>query len=222
MPTSLAKEITLVLDPFAQLFAQQRTWYHAQVLLCGLLLGRGKRTVSRGLQVMGLSREAHYINYHRLLSRTKWSGLQAAQILLGLIVALLPLKSSIIIGIDDTLERRWGKRIPGLGMHRDAVRSSQQKTIHCSGLRWQVMQVLVPVPWSSRVWALPFFSVLMPPQDRTQPQSRHKTSIDWASQMVWQVSRWLHRSWICVADGSFGNAKFGWACRRCGVSLVSR
>jgi DDE superfamily endonuclease/Archaeal putative transposase ISC1217 len=220
--TSLAEEITLVLAPFAQLFGKPPIWERAQILLLGLLLGRGNRTVSRGLQVMGLADERHFINYHRVLSRAKWSGLKATKILLDLIVALLPSENVIIIGIDDTLERRWGKRIPGLGMHRDAVRSSQQKTILCSGLRWQVMQVLVPVPWSSRVWALPFFSVLMPPQDRSKLPSAHKTSLDWASQMVWQVSRRLKRSWICVGDGSFGNAKLGWACRRCGATLVSR
>jgi DDE superfamily endonuclease len=51
---------------------------------------------------------------------------------------------------------------------------------------------------------------------------RYKTSLDWAAQMVSVVSRWLKRSWICVADGAYGNAKFGWACRCHGVTLVSR
>ncbi len=50
----------------------------------------------------------------------------------------------------------------------------------------------------------------------------YKSSLDWATQMVSVVSKWLQRSWICVADGGYGNAKFGWACRRHGVSLVAR
>ena len=36
------------------------------------------------------------------------------------------------------------------------------------------------------------------------------------------MSKWLQRSWICVADGGYGNAKFGWACRDHGVTLVTR
>jgi hypothetical protein len=58
---SLAKEMVQVLAPFASLFAQRRSWVHAQILLCGLFLGHGKRTVSRGLQVLGLAGDAHYI-----------------------------------------------------------------------------------------------------------------------------------------------------------------
>jgi hypothetical protein len=77
----------------------------------------------------------------------------------------------VVIGIDDTLERRWGPHIPRLGMYRDAVRSSHKQTIHCSGLHWQVMQVLLPVPWSARVWALPFFSVLVPPLGFVSPMA---------------------------------------------------
>ena len=31
--------------------------------------------------------------------------------------------------------------------------------------------------------------------------------------MVQVVSWWLNRYWVCIGDGSYGNAKFGWACR---------
>jgi hypothetical protein len=50
----------------------------------------------------------------------------------------------------------------------------------------------------------------------------YKSSLDWSICMVRLVSRWLKRHWVCVGDGGYGNAKFGWACRRQGVSLVTR
>jgi DDE superfamily endonuclease len=97
---------------------------------------------------MGLSGEKHYINYHRILSRVSGSGLNGAKQLLALLVSRLLGAAPLIIGLDDTLERRWGHRIWGLGITRDPVRSSQKYPVKCSGLKWVVMQMLVPLPWS--------------------------------------------------------------------------
>ena len=219
---SLPDEITAVLGQFQNLFAQQRSWHKAQVMVVGALLCRGQRTVSRVLQVMGLGQERHYGNYYRLLSRVGWSGLAGAQLLLTLIIVLLVGEQTVVIGIDETLERRWGKRIWGIGMYRDGVRSSHQHTVTSSGVRWQVMQVLVPLPWSRRVWALPFFTLMVPAASTQRGQRPYRTSLDWALCMVRVVSRWLNRYWVCVGDGSYGNAKMGWACRRHNVGLVAR
>jgi DDE superfamily endonuclease len=102
------------------------------------------------------------------------------------------------------------------------VKSSANHTIKSSGVRWQVMQVLVQLPWSGRVWALPFFTLIAPSERAARGKRAYRTSLDWAIAMVQVVNRWLGRFWVCVGDGSYGNAKFGWACRRCGVALVSR
>jgi hypothetical protein len=40
------------------------------------------------------------------------------------------------MGIDDTIERRWGKRITARGIYRDPVRSSDSHFVKTSGLRW--------------------------------------------------------------------------------------
>jgi hypothetical protein len=220
---SVAKEIVDVLAPFQSLFAQQRSWEKAQTMLIGALLCQGNRTVSRVLQVMGLEQQRQYHKYYRLLSRVGWSGLAAAQTLLVLIIVVFVGSERVVIGLDETLERRWGKRIWGLGIYRDGVKSSRHHTVKSSGVRWQVMQVLVPVPWSKRLWGLPFFSVMVPSQATPRRGQRpYRTSVDWAICMVRVVSRWLQRLWVCVGDGSYGSAKFGWACRRCGVILVAR
>ncbi|MDJ0674061.1 MAG: transposase [Calothrix sp. MO_167.B42] len=180
---------------------QQRTWHKAQVMLVGAILCQGKRTVSRVLQVMGLGQEKNYCKYYRMLSRVGWSGLAAAQILLGMIVGFLLGKDTVIIGIDETLERRWGKRIWGLGIYRDSVKSSQKHTVKSSGVRWQVMQVLVSLPWSSRVWGLPFLSVMVPSISTPRGNRIYKSSLDWAITMMRIVNRWLKRHWVCVGDG---------------------
>ena len=166
---SLPVEMIVLLAPFAQLFAD-RVWLHAQVLVVGAILAPGKRTVSSCLRVMGLSGEAHFTNYHRVLNRAQWSTLQVGKIMLGLLVrAFVPPGAVIVLGADDTVERRSGRKIKAKGCYRDAVRSSKKHVVKCFGLKWVTMMVLVPVPWAQRVWALPFLTVLCWP-----PKSRHK------------------------------------------------
>jgi hypothetical protein len=42
--------------------------------------------VTAGLRVMGKSEEVHFQNYHRVLNRSRWSALQAARVLLRMLV----------------------------------------------------------------------------------------------------------------------------------------
>ena len=68
----------------------------------------------------------------------------------------------MVIGIDDTIERRWGAKIKARGIYRDPVRSSHGHFVKASGLRWLSLMVVVPIPWAGRRWALPFLTVLAP------------------------------------------------------------
>src|SRR3954447_13357217 len=77
-----------VLSAFAPLFSP-RVWLHAQVLLLGAILAPGKRTVTSCLRVVGLAGEHRFVNYHRVLSRARWSGRAAGRLLLGLLVRRL-------------------------------------------------------------------------------------------------------------------------------------
>ncbi len=51
-------------------------------------------------------------------------------------------------GLDDTIERRRGKRIAAKGIYRDPVRSSHGHFVKASGLRWLSLMLLVPIPWA--------------------------------------------------------------------------
>jgi hypothetical protein len=219
---SLPAEMIVLLAPFAQLFSE-RVWLHAQVLVLGAILAPGKRTVSSCLRVMGLAWEFHFTNYHRVLNRAQWSALQASKILLGLIVMLLvPAGAVIVLGADDTVERRSGRQIKAKGCYRDAVRSSRKHVVRCFGLKWVAMMVLVPVPWAKRVWALPFLTVLCWPA-KAPHQRRHKTSVDWVRQMTKQVRRWLpERVLVLVVDGGFAAVALALACVESEVVMVAR
>jgi hypothetical protein len=135
------------------------------------------------------------------LTRATWSARQGSRILLGwLIVLLVPPGAPIVLGADDTAERRSGRQIKAKGCYRDAVRSTKKQVIRCFGLKWVSMMRLVPVPWSRRVWALPFLTALCWPAEKAT-RRRHKTSVDGVQQMMQQVRRWLPgRRLVLVVD----------------------
>ena len=116
MRTLPAKMLHL-LSPFVPLFSR-RLWPHVQVLLAGAILAPGKRTVSAALRVMGLGQTEHFQRYHRLLNRATWSGREVSRVLLGLLVKTFVADAPLVIGIDETLERRWGKKIAAKGVYR--------------------------------------------------------------------------------------------------------
>jgi hypothetical protein len=138
----------------------KRVWEHAQVLVVGALLAPGKRTVTAVLRVLGLEQEPHFQKYPRVLNRERWSSLAVARVLLGVVVETFVATGPVVIGIDDTLERRRGTKIKARGIYRDPVRSSHSHMVKASGLRWLGAMVLAEIPWAGRVWALPFLTVL--------------------------------------------------------------
>lgn len=205
----LPPEIRLVLQPFAPV-CSERIWEWATVLVIGAILAPGKRTVTAALRGMGLSTETQFQNYHRVLNRATWSRRALSSILLSLLLrAFVPTDAPVVVGIDETIERRRGGKIagypPGEGIYRDPVRSSKDHFVKPSGLRWVSMMLLVPVPWVRRVWALPFLTVLAPSERYHQERGkRHKKLTDWGRQMILQLRRWLpDRQLVVVADSTY-------------------
>jgi hypothetical protein len=198
-------------DEYNMLFAQlrpcfsKRVWKLAIVLLIGAILAPGKRTVTAILRIMGLSQEQHFQNYHRVLNRAVWSNLALSLVLLRLLLNAFLAFGPVVIGIDETIERRRGEKIRAKGIYRDPVRSSKSHFVKASGLRWISMMLLVKVPWAKRIWGLPFLTVLAPSERYYESSPRrHKKLTDWARQMGMQVRRWLpDRKIVMVADSSY-------------------
>ena len=220
-PMDLPPEIVAILATFAPLFSDH-PWTKAQILAVGAILATGSRTVGSVLRIMGKGQEAHFTNYHRVLNRDAWSCLAAGQILLGLIVVIIPQNWPIVLAADDTIERRGGRRIKARGCYRDPIRSSRKHVVKCFGLKWVALMILVPVPWSQRVWALPFLTTLCWPEG-TARRATHKTSVDLARPLVLQVRRWLpERRLILVLDGGVAAIELVRACQRHQITRICR
>ena len=204
MPASVPEVLAAWMRPFQGYFTAA-VWRHALVLVAGAVLAPGRRTVTAALRVMGLGQAPGFAAHHRVLSHARWSSRAVAHRLLLLLVAALVPEGPVVVGLDDTIERRWGARIGARGIYRDPVRSSHGHFVKASGLRWLCVMLLAPVPWAGCVWGLPFLTVLAPSERSARRRGRrHKKLTDWARQALLQVARWLPgRRIVAAADSSF-------------------
>jgi hypothetical protein len=165
---------------------------------------------------MGLDQQKRFHRYHRVLNRAVWSSGEASCVLLELLVeAFVPEGEPLVVGVDETLERRQGKKISAKGIYRDPVRSSHGHFVKTSALRWVCLTLLAPVPWASRVWSLPFLCALAYSERYAKEcGKRHKPITEWAWQLLLVVRRWYpKRQIVAVADGGYASLKLLERCR---------
>ena len=211
------------LEPFRTLFTAP-TWTLALILVMGALLAPGKRTVTSCLRITGRAMIPNFGSYHQVLNRARWNPREVSRRLALLLVGrLLDRDEPVIVGLDDTIERRWGPCISARSIYRDPVRSSHGHFVKVSGLRWLSFMLLTPLPWLPGIKALPFLGILAPSEGWSARQGlRHKTLPERARQGMLLILRWLpHRSVVFVGDCSFGTHELAHAIGR-RATLISR
>lgn len=201
------------------------TFAKALVLIYGAILTPGRRTIAAALRVQGLDEAGNYGKYHRVLNQASWSAMVMSQLLLGLLIlAFVPKGRPLLVLIDETLERRQGKKIGYKGWFRDAVRSTAHKVAVSLGIRWCCLCLLVDVPWSRRPWALPFLVVPVL-SDKTAKRlgKPHRSGVWWAAALVGKIRAWHPgREIILVGDGEYAAVDLVAACQRRQVTQVAR
>ncbi len=178
---------------------------HVLVLVTGAVPAPGKRTVSVCLRMTGRAEAGNFSSFHQVLNRARRDARAVARRVPGMIVDRLVPTGPVVIGMDDTIERRWGPGITARGIYRDPVRSSHGHFVKAGGLRWLSFMVLTPLPWAGAAKALPV-PTLLAPSERSDRQRgrRHELLTDRARQGILQLCRWLPgRDIVFVGDSSF-------------------
>jgi len=174
---------------------------------------------------MGLQDESNFNQYHHVLSRAVWSPPDLAKTLLQMLIALFfTNEKTLIFGIDETIERRWGQKITTRGIYRDAVRSSGSHFVKTSGLRWISVMLLTPISWAHRIWALPILTVLAPSQRYYEQRGRqHKTLLERALQTLKVLKSWLpHHHVVVVGDNTYSAIDFLHGCQQAHITFITR
>ena len=216
--------IIQLLSVFAIAFTAP-TWARALVLLYGTILAPGRRTVTAALRVLGLADSRHFTNYHRVLNRNRWSPWVLSKLLLALIIQVcLPAGMPLILLIDDTLERRRGRKIKYKGWFRDPIWATARHVAKSLDIRWLCVAVVVLVSWNHRPWGLPFMSIpALGPKTSAQLKKRHLTLVEWAIVVIKSVRRWqATHEIVLVGDGAYAAVPLIQRCMRSNTSNWSR
>lgn len=218
-----SNEIILLIQNFAPAMSAS-SFKNALILIYGSILAPGKRTVTSALKAAGLT-DPNFHKFHRVLSRNTWSAQEMSMILLGLLIqAFIPKAGNITLVADETLERRQGKRIRIKGWYKDPIRSNGGKIVTSQGIRWLSVMLLVKTKWSSREWALPFFTVpTLSEKVCNKVNKTHRTSAWWVVYILEKISkRFPERKITLVGDGGFAVVGLVAGCQRLKVNLISR
>ena len=200
----LPRRFVAWLAPFLAVFSH-RTRPTSAALATGALLAVGPRTVTNCLRALGLAEQPGFAAFHRVLNRNAWSGLALARVLVRMVVATLVPSGPVIIGVDQTLERRRGPRIGLACRFYDPSLRADMPNPTSRGLRWLSAMVLVNVPFAGRIWALPVLTALTPSKSWAERHGRqHRSVTEWARLVLLALRRWLP-DWdiVAVMDGEF-------------------
>jgi hypothetical protein len=219
LPVRLAPVILALAPRFSP-----RVWPPARALLLGAMLAPGQRTVTSGWRILGLSQERRFVNYHRVRNRARWRGREASRLLFKLCVDRFRPDGPLLLGVDDTIERRRGKHLQAKGLYRDPVRRSPSPLVQASGLPWVSRMLWAPGPWAARPWALPFLTCLAPSKRyRLKRRKRHQPVLDGARQRIFQAQRWRpYRELVVVGDSAFSAWQGLQALARQKITVVTR
>src|SRR5205823_7971699 len=114
-------------------------------ILTGWVFAR-RRTVTGMLVAAGVSGKRHHSIFHRLFAAGAWS-LDALGLAVFRLIEPWLHEEQILLAIDDTLARKRGLKVFGVGMHHDPILSSRGKAITNWGHSWVVLGVIVQFPW---------------------------------------------------------------------------
>ncbi len=117
----------------------------------GWLLAHRHR-VTDALLASGVAGVRHHAAFHRVFANAKWSPDKLGLAVFSLILTLIGDEKIIPLAIDDTLARKRGLKVFGVGMHHDPLLSSRKKAIVNWGHSWVVMGVLLELPFRKGHW----------------------------------------------------------------------
>jgi hypothetical protein len=172
-------------------------------VMTGWVLTQGRHAVTESLVATGLSGLRHHEAYHRFFSRSRWCADAMGKALFMRVVSTLPKNAPVPIALDDTVAKKKGPKVYGIGTHIDPVHSTRKHRIFCFGHCWVVLAVLVRVPFSTRHWALPvLFRLYRTKKDCKAKRHPYCSKTELAHEMLKIVAGWAGTRRIEVAADS--------------------
>jgi SRSO17 transposase len=184
-----------------------RSFDNFVTVLTGWVFAR-RRTITGMITAAGIAGKRHHAAFHRVFAAARWS-----RDALGLAVFRLLEQwcgeEEVLLGIDDTLARKRGKKTFGVGMHHDPLLSSRGMAVTNWGHSWVVLGVIVRVPlWPERAFCLPILFRLYLNKNAAERGRRvYRTRPELAIEMLQVLCNyWKNKRFHAVADSAYGGA----------------
>ena len=219
-----AMNLTSTMDAAIQQFAScftKPTFQTFRVIVAGWLLGCGRRTVTHVLLMGGGLKSKTFSCYHRFFSQARWTIDSMGRVIVAMVLKFIPQDVPIVAAVDDTLNRKTGKRIWAAGMHHDPILSTGKRCVFSFGHNWVVLSIQLRFGFApDKVWSLPVLMRLYRrKQERRQPgrprgerkaigqakPGEYRTRPQLAGEMIALLASWLpDRTIHVVGDSAYG------------------
>lgn len=180
------------------------TFQNFLVIAYGWVFAR-RRRVTAMIQAAGAVGGKHHSTFHRFFAAARWS---LDELGLATFKLIQPwLGETIYLALDDTLARKSGRRMFGVGMHHDPLISSRKLAVLNWGHSWVVLGVLVKLPFRDDRWfCLPIlFRLYLNKSAAAKARRVYRTRPELAVEMLRVLSahgKMLH--FHVVADSLYG------------------
>ena len=166
-PVTLVPSFVDLLQPLTCVMTAP-TFQSFTTLLCGWVFAR-RCTVTGMILAARAQGQKHHSAYHRVFSAARWSLDELGLALFNLIAPLLG-DGPVLLAIDDTLARKRGLKVFGVGMHHDPLISTRKKSVSSWGHSWVVLGVVLKLPFCGDRWfCLPvLFRLYVPKKTATK------------------------------------------------------
>lgn len=205
-------QVSSLLANFAMLAASMspQTAENLAVLLRGAILSWRERTVTACLASARPWTRKHWTAYENTMRKARIDTFPMARALLRLALRLVPNREALLFIVDESLVRRYGPWVAGLGIHRDAVRSSKSRVVTTPGHKWVTLALGLRLG-HCRTLALPILSVLYTCKKKPMRNKagrlyrRHRTIGELTLILVRLIAGWAeNRPFFLVGDGAYG------------------
>src|SRR6266542_412236 len=204
-PVSLVPSFLDWLQPLSCVMTTP-TFNSFMTVLSGWAFAR-RRTVTGMILAAEAVGTKHHSAYHRLFAAARWSLDELGLAVFGLLILPLLATGLILLGIDDTLARKRGLKVFGVGMHHDPLLSTRKTAITNWGHCWVILGVILKLPLCGERWfCLPILFRLYVPKKTAQKKSLpYYTKPQLAVQMLQLLcGRFENRQFHAVGDSTYG------------------
>jgi hypothetical protein len=202
-PVSLVPSFVDLLQPLSCVMTTP-TFDSFLTVITGWAFAR-RRTVTGMILAADAVGAKHHSAYHRLFAAARWS---LDELGLAVFTLMLPLLDGLVLlGIDDTLARKRGLKVFGVGMHHDPLLSTRRTTITNWGHCWVVLGVVTRLPFCGGRWfCLPvLFRLYVPKKTAEKKRLPYSTKPQLAVQMLERLcGRFENRCFHATGDSTYG------------------